>query len=141
MSFSQQAFPEPCVSDAMAANHAVRRAKQHADQCIVFQSIPPEEFAIMCHSDAAFGNAKAGATQAGYVISLTSKKMNRGIECPWTPVFWKSARLPRLVSSTLSAEAQSMSLAASMCEWISLVLTEAVDGKKFSHSYWNKSNE
>ena len=141
VSFSQQSFPEPCINDALAANHAVRRAKQHADQSIVFQNIPPEELAIMCHSDAAFGNAKAGATQAGYVISLTSKKMDQGLECPWTPVFWKSTRLPRLVSSTLSAEAQSMSLATSMCEWISLVLTEALDGKKFSHSYWNKSND
>ena len=65
-SFSQQAFPKLTVLDALAANHAVRRAKQHSDQELRFVSNDPTKIAVMCHSDAAFANAKAGATQAGY---------------------------------------------------------------------------
>ena len=140
VSFSQQSFPEPTVADALAANNAVRRAKQHADQEIRFCSINPSELAILCQSDAAFGNARAGATQAGYIIGITSKQMNEGIMCPWSPVFWKSSRLPRVVSSTLSAEAQSMAVASSMCEWVSLLLSEALDGPRFAHSCWNQVN-
>ena len=137
VSFSQQAFPKPTVLDALAANQAVRRAKQHADQEIRFCSIDPKHLSIMCHSDAAFGNAKAGATQAGYMVSFTHSSMDEGKQCPWSPVFWKSARLPRVVSSTLSAEAQSMALATSMCEWIALLLSEALDGPRYVHSCWN----
>ena len=137
VSFSQQSFPQPTVSDALAANQAVRRAKQHADQNITFCSIPPEKLAVMCHSDAAFANAKAGATQAGFLVSFVDRDINQGHECFWSPGFWKSGRLPRVVNSTLSAEAQSMSNAAGMCEWVSLVLAEALDGFVCPQTFWN----
>lgn len=136
VSFSQQAFPNPTVADAIAANNAVRRAKQHADQTIVFHPIQPSDLCIMMHSDAAFANAKAGATQAGYVVSFTHKNINHGRECPWTPVYWRSFKLPRVVSSTLSAEAQSMSVATSMGEWTNVLLSEALTGFRCSQSYW-----
>ena len=58
--------------------------------------------------------------------------------CQWSPAFWRSHRLPRVVNSTLSAEAQSMSSAMSMCEWVSLILAEALEGKRYPHSYWNQ---
>ena len=79
VSFSQQAFPAPTIADALAANNAVRRAKQHRDQELQFCSIPPECLAIMCHSDAAFGNAKANATQAGFLVGFTHKNINQVI--------------------------------------------------------------
>ena len=141
VSFSQQSFPVPTVADALAANNAIRRAKQHRDQEIRFCSIAPERLSVMCHSDAAFGNAKANATQAGFLVAFTSKEINEGEMCDWSPVFWRSARLPRVVSSTLSAEAQSMAVASSMCEWITLLLSEALEGPRFSHSCWNRTQD
>ena len=88
VSFSQQSFPRPTVLDALAANHAVRRARQHAGQELRHSSIDVNKLSIMCHSDAAFANAKAGATQAGYMTSFTHADMDIGRECPWTPVYW-----------------------------------------------------
>lgn len=140
VSFSQQSFPRPTIADGLAANNAIWRAKQHSDQTITFRNIPVTKLALMCHSDAAFGNAKAGATQAGFMISFTNQDMNEGKECPWTPMFWKRARLPRVVSSTLSAEAQSMAVASSMCEWSTLFLSEALDGPAFPLTFWNHKN-
>lgn len=137
VSFAQQSFPRPTIGDAIAANHAVRRAKQHADQVITFSAIPIESLSLMCHSDAAFGNAKAGATQAGYIISFVDKGVNEGHDSKWSPCFWKSFRLPRVVSSTMSAEAQSMSVASSMLEWTSLLLSEALDGPRVSQTLWS----
>lgn len=90
----------------------------------------------MMHSDAAFGNARGGATQAGYVVSFTHKDMDHGKECLWTPIYWKSFKLPRVVSSTLSAEAQSMSSASSMCEWANLLFTEAIVGFRCPQTFW-----
>jgi len=141
VSFSQQSFPSPTVLDALAANHAVRRARQHADQNLRFSSIPVDKLSIMCHSDAAFAYAKAGATQAGYMISFTHADMDVGAECSWSPIYWKSARLPRVVSSTLSAEAQSMAVATSMCEWVSLLLSEALDGPRYVYNFWNHASK
>lgn len=137
VSFSQQAFPQLTVGDAISANHAVRRAKQHADQGLKFCSISPDDLGLMCHSDAAFGNARAGATQGGFIVSYTHQGVNQGLDSSWTPGYWKSFRLPRVVSSTLSAEAQSMSVASSMLEWTSLLLSEALDGPRFARSLWS----
>ena len=44
-------------------------------------------------------------------------------------------RLPRGVGSTLSDEAQSMSVASSMLEWTNL-LSEALDSPRFTRSLW-----
>ena len=49
--------------------------------------------------------------------------------------------MPRVVSSTLSAEAQSMAVASSMCEWITLLVSEALEGPRFAHSCWNRTQD
>ena len=79
---------------------------------------------------------KGGATQGGYVIGFTHKNLEVGDTCSWTPAYWKSHRLPRVVNSTLSAEAQSMSAASSMCEWLSLVLAGVQFGPCCAQSLW-----
>ena len=137
VSFSQQSFPIPTIGDALAANNAIRRAKQHAELSVVYRPIPLQDMAIVCHSDAAYANAKGGATQAGYVLGFTHKDLEHGKTCAWTPAYWKSHRLPRVVNSTLSAEAQSMSGASSMCEWLSLLLAEIRDGPCCAQSMWD----
>ena len=140
VSFSQQSFPTPTVSDAISANNAIRRARQHSDMSIVFRKIDISSLAVVCHSDAAYANAKGGATQAGFVIGCCDKSLDQGETSCWTPIYWKSHRLPRVVNSTLSAEAQSMANASSMCEWVSLFLTEIVHGQCFSHTLWTQSH-
>eukprot|EP00435_Cladocopium_sp_Y103_P068619 s934_g31.t2 len=54
--------------------------------------------------------------------------MHDGDVSPWTPVNWKSYRLPRAVSSTLGGEAQALATASGSVEWLNLLLTEALDG-------------
>ena len=54
----------PTIGDALAATNAIRRAKQHADLSVVYRPIPLQDMAIVCHSDAAYADAKGGATQA-----------------------------------------------------------------------------
>ena len=81
VSFSQQSFPHPTVSDALAANNAIRRARQHADLCIVYRSIPLCDLAVICHSDAAYANAKGGATKGEYVIGFSHKELAGGNTC------------------------------------------------------------
>ena len=95
----------------------------------------------MCHSDAAYANGRGGATQAGYVVSFVDKRIHDGQTVSWTPAFWKSYRLPRAVNSTLSAEAQAMTMATGMCEWSLLLVSEAVDGPSFLQSVWETARK
>ena len=126
-SMSQQAFPNPIIRNLRDANNAVRRAKQHKDLEISFQSIKPENLRICCHSDAAWANL-GHHTQAGFILAFTDETLNQGLVAPWTPLLWKSYKLPRAVSSTLSAESQAMACASGSVEWVSLLLCEALDG-------------
>lgn len=80
VSFSQQSFPCPTVSDALAANHAIRRAKQHGDQQIRVCYIPSESLSVMCHSDAAFGNAKWAPPRLGMLTVFHAKRWVRGYD-------------------------------------------------------------
>ena len=127
-SLSQQAFPRPQIRHLRDANNAVRRVKQHKDLQIKFQPIPVEDLCIACHSDTAFANV-GSHTQAGYIIAFCEKKIHTGEVSHWTPVTWKSYKLPRAVSSTLGGESQAMSTASGTVEWLSLLLTEALDGR------------
>ena len=141
VSFSQQSFPQPTVGDALSANQAVRRAKQHAQMPVVFAPIPADRLAVMSHSDAAYANGREGATQAGYLVSFVDKGVDQGLVSTFTPAYWKSYRLPRVVNSTLSAEAQAMATATGMLEWVLLLLSEALDGKSFLRSVWQTASK
>ena len=126
-SLSQQCFPNPTIKNLRDANNAVRRAKQHKDLCIRFQSIDPDKLTLCCHSDAAWANVGLH-TQAGYIIGFTHQDIHVGKTVPWTPAVWRSYKMPRAVSSTLSGEAQAMATAGGTIEWLSLLLSEALDG-------------
>jgi hypothetical protein len=128
VSLSQQCFPVPTVEHLCEANQMIRRAKQNADMCIVYKAISPDSLTLCCHSDAAWANLAENKTQAGYIIGFTDKKLNEGHVSAWTPAVWKSYKLPRVVSSTLSGEAQACATATSTVEWVMLMLAEALDG-------------
>ena len=63
-----------------------------------------------------------------FILSFVNKCLDQNESSPWSPVQWKSQRLPRVVASTLGAEAQVFSQASSMAEWLSLMVTEAKQG-------------
>ena len=90
--------------------------------------VPPEKLTVCFWSDAAFANSSGHKTQGGWVLSLTSKDINVGEDVPIHCMAWKSYKLPRVVSSTLSGEAQAYAAASGMAEWSLLLLAECMDG-------------
>ena len=131
-SLSQQVFPDPKIKHLRQANNVVRRARMHRDLSLTFKSIPVDELTIVCHSDAAFANVGTH-TQAGHILAFTSKHLQDGKVTWWCPATWRSHKLSRAVSSTLAAESQSMSIATGTVEWMSLILTECLDGSFSMH--------
>ena len=127
-SLSQQCFPNPTVYDLLQANQAVRRARQQSDFKITVPFIPLHELTLCFWSDAAFANTTELKTQGGWVVAFTSNRMSKGVDVPVYCFAWKSYKLPRVVSSTLSGEAPAFATASGVCEWISLMVSEALDG-------------
>ena len=62
------------------------------------------------------------------MLALAPKSFSSGVDVPIHCMSWRSYRLPRIVSSTLSGEAQSFAMASGIAEWTLLVLAEALDG-------------
>ena len=106
-STSQQCFPKPTVQDLVYANQLVHRARQYSHVSVTIRSIPWGQLGSCVHSDAGFANAKGNATQAGYILGFVDANLEANLPSKWSPFRWKSYKLPRVVSSTLGAEAQS----------------------------------
>ena len=128
-SMSQQAFPVPTVQDLLLANQAVRRARQQSDLEIVVPYVHPNDLTVVFWSDAAFANTLSMKTQGGWLVAFTSKEFSSGQDVPVHCTGWRSYRLPRVVSSTLSGEAQSFAVASGIAEWLLLMVAEGLDGQ------------
>lgn len=95
---------------------------------MTIKSIPWEQLCICFHSDAAFGNAKEHKTQAGYILAFAHQQLEQSQPSMWSPLCWKSYKLPRVVASTLGAESQAYATASAVAEWTALLVAEAKRG-------------
>ena len=128
VSMSQQAFPNPKVSDLLYANQLVQRARQFREVEIKVRSIDLDDLCICMHSDAAWSNAKEERTQGGYILAFANRALVDNKSVSWSPFHWKSFRLHRVVPSTLGGEAQVFSSGSAVAEWMALLLAEARSG-------------
>ena len=91
-------------------NKALRFAKENAKHGLQFHSVAKkvEDVALLCFCDAAFGVRRDLSSQGGFIIVMTDKRVLHGEKCPFTPLAWKSFKLPRVCRSSLGAESQAM---------------------------------
>ena len=90
------------------ANRLLRFSKANSDVSLEYKAICPlEDLRLVCSFDAAFGVRRDGASQGGYITMLVPKGVFEGEEHPYHVVDWRSAKLPRIARSSLSAEAQA----------------------------------
>ena len=64
---------------------------------------------FVCWTDAAVANRHDLSSTGGYVIAATGPAMTAGMASELTLVSWRSAKLPRVCRSSLSAEVQAFS--------------------------------
>ena len=126
VSQAQQCLPTPNLGQIRVANSIVRRAKQFKDMSLVLLPIPSDQIRLCMHSDAAFQNASKLGTQGGYIIAVTDGTLALGELAPWSPSAWKSYRLKRVVSSTLSGETQVFMDGLGHLEWLACMFAEAL---------------
>ena len=118
----------PLKGDKQGQVQTYNRARQFQEVEVKVRAIPLERLCICRHSDAAWSNAKENRTQAGCILAFADRDLMENKPAAWSPFFWKSYRLHRVVPSTLGGEAQAYSSASARAEWMSLLVTEAMLG-------------
>ena len=105
------------VQTLMVANTVLREAQTFSKVFIYFQPTDPADLTFASFGDASFASSRDLNSHQGVLICATSTALNQNKEAPISPWVWVSKRIPRVVRSTLSAEAYSMSKAVDVLGW------------------------
>ena len=108
------------VATLMQANRALHEAKRHHDVTVTIQSIETKQVRFLSFSDASFASRKAPTSQAGNIILATHQQIEKNVSCPVSPISWGSKKIQKVVTSTLAAEAMSLSSSLDQLSWIRL---------------------
>ena len=117
----QVQLSKPTVSTLLAANKVLREAKETSDVNICFRSIPPKDVTHVVFGDASFASPKQLASFQGTMVFATNPSLQENLKAPISPLSWSSKKISRVVRSTLSAEAFSMSRSVDKMGWCRLL--------------------
>ena len=109
------------VQTLLLANKILREAQETSDVRLCFRSIPVEQLTHVSFGDASFASAKQLASFQGTLICATTPELNKNQLAPVSPLTWTSKKIARVVRSTLSAEAFSMSGSVDRLGWMRLL--------------------
>jgi hypothetical protein len=109
------------VQTLLLANKVLREAQETSDVRLCFRSIPVEQLTHVSFGDASFASAKQLASFQGTLMCATTPELNKNQLAPVSPLTWTSKKIARVVRSTLSAEAFSMSGSVDRLGWMRLL--------------------
>ena len=118
----QQTLPQPTVAQVCASSMVVRRVRQHLDLGLKIRRVPVQNMILLLHVDASLNTGGLVGSQGGYICGVTDQSLLDGKSAPWSPLALRSFKMSRTVPSSLSAEAQAMSVAQGFVEWATLFL-------------------
>jgi hypothetical protein len=95
-------IPDATLDNITQINKVVRYLKNSSTLGLTFKSIQNPE--LICYGDAALNNLGRGGSQGGYTILLVDKNDMKHEVKTTSIIAWKSARIKRVVTNTLSAE-------------------------------------
>ncbi|CAK0848184.1 unnamed protein product, partial [Prorocentrum cordatum] len=119
-------IPNLTVGDMLEANRIGRMTKEFCDVVLKVRHIPFHELAFAAFNDAAWANARDGASQAGYIAFATQSKILKGEAAIISIQSWKSRKLKRKCAHQFGAEALAISKGMAMAELIRTMLLEIV---------------
>ena len=112
---------KPTVQTLLSANKVLREAQQINDVYINFRSIDPKQMTHVVFGDASFASPKQLASFQGTTVFATTPDLQANKKAPISPLTWSSKKISRVVRSTLSAEAFSMSRSVDKMGWCRLL--------------------
>ena len=114
----QAQMSQPKISTLMLCNKVLREAQMHSDVKVCFRHMGPQKITHVSFGDASFASPKQLSSFQGSLIFTTTSQLNDNVEAPISPVSWSSRKISRVVRSTLSAEAYSMSRSIDRLGWM-----------------------
>ena len=106
------------VSDMIAANKLVRNIKE-TQSSILFPKMNLKKAYLKVYTDASYANLVGGASQGGHVVLLTDGDRT----CPLT---WRSAKVKRIVKSTIAAETLALLDGLESAYLLSKIIAEVI---------------
>ena len=127
------------VQTLLTANRVLREAQEFEQVCVFYLPTPVSNLTFVSFGDASFASSKNLNSHQGVFICATDERLGQNKEAPLSPLAWVSKRIPRVVRSTLSAEAYAMSKAVDLLGWLralwGVVHVDRFDWRKPESSY------
>ena len=117
----QSQMANPTVQTLLLCNRVLREAQMFSDVKVCFRHMDPKKITHVSFGDASFASPKQLSSFQGSLIFATTNQLNDNIEAPISPISWSSRKISRVVRSTLSAEAYSMSRSIDRLGWMRLL--------------------
>ena len=117
----QTQIARPTVNTLLMANKLLREAQETSDTKIFFRSIPTGQVTHVVFGDASFASPKQLSSFQGTIVFATTPELQQNLKAPISPLTWSSKKIARVVRSTLSAEAFSMSRGVDKLSWMRLL--------------------
>eukprot|EP00435_Cladocopium_sp_Y103_P022581 s1765_g5.t1 len=108
------------VKHLIEANRVLYEGKTHP-VCLLLVPIPESQVAFCAFSDASFSTSKDLSSRQGTLIFATDTRLARNERTVICPVAWSSRKIPRVVTSTLSAESMALSSALDRLGYIRIL--------------------
>lgn len=125
------------VADVLELNKTVAQLKQSSEVALRIQALSEEDMRWGVISDASYANAGDGRTQAGHLLIAFEKGLLAGENVKVNVLHWRSAKLKRVVSSTLAAETQSLARGVGDLLWM-MVMYQELTNAEFELREWRK---
>ncbi|CAK0794430.1 unnamed protein product, partial [Prorocentrum cordatum] len=129
ISQSFRQMPNLVVDDLLEANRIGRMTKEFSSVILRIRHIPFHEMAFAVFNDAAWANARDGASQAGYIVFATQRNILTGEPAIISIQSWKSHKLKRKCARQFGAETLAISEGMAMGEFMRTMLLEITDSE------------
>ena len=117
----QVQLSQPIVSTLLEANKVLREVQQTCNVSIFFRSIDPDQLTYVVFGDASFASPKQLSSFQGILVFATTPQLHQNQTASISPISWSSKKISRVVRSSLSAEAFSMSKSVDKMSWCRLL--------------------
>ena len=114
----QSQVPKSTVQTLLDANKVLREAQEQSQVSIHVHSLNPRDLTFISFGDASFASSKNLNSHQGALVCATDSNLPKNVEAPISPLVWVSKKIPRVVRSTLSAEAYAMSKSVDTLGWV-----------------------
>ena len=118
VAYLQKSIPNAKVNDLMEGNKVLKGSKEFAMTSLMIRPLPFQELTFASFGDASFASESNLKAQQGLFIMACLQKLALNQTSDFSRIAWSTKQIGRVVRSTLSAGAFSMSSSVDKLNWV-----------------------